>query len=126
MRTSDIKLIQEYIAGYNAFNIEMMLSPLHKDIVFENITNGETSLSINGISDFKNQAQKTIKLFASRDQKITNFSVVEKNIIVEIDYSGILALDISEDVKANDEVKLKGKSVFTFKDNKIIKIVDIS
>lgn len=35
-----------------------------------------------------------------------------------IDYSGILAVDLSNDLKIGDIIELKGNSVFRFKDDK--------
>ena len=126
MKASRLILVKKYIKGYNAFDIDMMLSSLHEDVVFENITNGEISLSIKGISNFKKQAQSAMKMFSSRHQNITGFYIEGVDIVVEIEYSGILAKDLSKDLKKNDEIKLKGKSIFTFTNDKISKIVDIS
>ena len=43
-----------------------------------------------------------------------------------VDFYGILACDMSEERRAGDAVQFIGKSIFSFQDNKIIGIKDIS
>ncbi len=119
-------LVQEYINGYNAFDIKMMLSVLHNDVVFENVINDEVTLSLEGLDAFREQAEKATKLFVKRNQSIREIQHTGDTIVIEVEYSAILAVDLSEDIKAGDQMNIKGKSTFSFKENKIIKIIDIS
>ncbi|WP_286965209.1 hypothetical protein [Flavobacterium sp. UBA4854] len=41
--TDKEKIIQNYIEGYNQFDIEKMIADFDESIVFENIQNGETN-----------------------------------------------------------------------------------
>lgn len=45
------KIIENYIDAYNSFDIDRMLSDMHKDIKFENISNGEVNLTTNGLKN---------------------------------------------------------------------------
>jgi ketosteroid isomerase-like protein len=120
------KIIENYIDAYNSFDIDRMLSDMHDDIKFENISNGEVNLATNGIEELRNQAELARRLFRERKQTITDIKFNADRVEVKIDYSGILAVDFSNELKTGDVIELKGSSVFRFKDNKIIELKDIS
>lgn len=52
------KVIENYIQAYNQFDIEGMLTDLHEDVVFENISEGILTLRTEGIDEFHTQAEK--------------------------------------------------------------------
>ena len=118
--------IENYIKAYNNFDIEGMLVQLHPEVEFENIANGEVTLSLKGIEAFKKQAEEAAKYFTQREQKITELAITNNTAEAQIDYSAILAINLPNGMQAGDELELKGKSVFTFKDGKIIKLQDYS
>ena len=120
------KIIENYIDAYNSFDIDRMLSDMHNDIKFENISNGEVNLATNGIEELRNQAELARPLFKERKQTITDIKFNADQVEVRIDYSGILAVDLSNDLKIGDIIELKGSSIFKFKDDKIIELKDIS
>jgi len=121
------EIIKNYIEGYNSFNIEKMTKDIHEDVLFENISNGNVTDSLNGRLDFIDQAEQAKSLFSDRFQEITSQTHLENSSEVEIDYEATLAIDISETLKKGDKIKLKGKSIFEFNaENKIIVIKDIS
>lgn len=120
------KIIENYIDAYNTFDIDRMLSDMHDDIKFENVSNGEVNLATNGIEELRNQAELARRLFRERKQTITDIKFNADRVEVKIDYSGILAVDFSNELKTGDVIELKGSSVFRFKDNKIIELKDIS
>lgn len=119
-------IIQNYIAGYNAFDIEQMIKDFDEDIVFENMANGETTMSLVGLEAFKEQAQQAIQYFSARTQTIKSFIHRADETEIEIDYRATLAMDFPHGPKKGDELTLQGKSIFTFSGTKIIKLVDIS
>ncbi|WP_181306555.1 nuclear transport factor 2 family protein [Rufibacter sp. XAAS-G3-1] len=119
-------IIQNYIHAYNAFDIERMLFDLDQDITFENISNGETNLSLNGLTAFRAQAEAAKDLFSERTQTIKSFTHHPDATEVAIAYKGILALDLPNGLKKGDTVQLAGKSVFRFSGDKIIQLTDIS
>lgn len=120
------KIIENYIDAYNSFDTDRMLSDMHENVKFENISNGEINLSTSGIKELRNQAEQAKHLFKERKQTITDVKFNAEEVEVEIDYSGILEVDFSNELKAGDVIELKGVSIFRFKDNKIIELKDIS
>jgi ketosteroid isomerase-like protein len=119
-------IIQSYIEAYNNFDVEGMTEDLHENIVFKNIANQEVNLTTVGKAEFKNQANQAKQLFKSRKQTITSTIVNEDSFEIMIDYQGVIAIDLPNGMKENDEIKLVGKSIFSFENDKIIAITDIS
>ena len=120
------EIIENYIEAYNNFDIDGMLSYMHDEIRFKNIVQGKVNISTSGIAELKNLAENTKNQLKEREQKITDIKFMGNRAEVLIDYKGILAADIPNGPKAGDKIELKGKSVFTFQDNKIIELKDIS
>ncbi|MCU0468202.1 MAG: nuclear transport factor 2 family protein [Arcicella sp.] len=119
-------IIQSYIEAYNNFDTEGMIKDLHENIVFKNIANQEVNLTTVGKAEFKNQANQAKQFFKSRKQTITSTIVNEDSFEIMIDYQGVIAIDLPNGMKENDEIKLVGKSIFSFENDKIIAITDIS
>ena len=120
------KIIRKYINSYNNFDVKGMINNLHNDIFFENISNGEINLMTKGINEFHNQAELAKEYFKQREQKILKITFINNSVEVEIDYAGILNIDFPNGLKKGDKLQLRGKSIFKFKDDKIIEIKDIS
>jgi hypothetical protein len=121
-----LEIVQQYIDSYNNFDVEGMIKDLHKDVIFKNISNGEVNLTTTGKSEFESQAKQAMQFFKSRKQTLTNTVVEENSIKLNIDYQGVIAMDFPNGMKENDEIKLVGESIFSFQDDKIIAITDIS
>lgn len=120
------EIIKNYLEGYNSFNVSKMMKDLSDEIVFENIQNGETTMTLNGIDEFKTQAEIAKNYFSERQQKIKSFRHEKEKCEIEIEYFGILAIDFPNGMKKGGEIKLNGKSIFEFNDEKIIRLTDIS
>ncbi|KAA3440745.1 nuclear transport factor 2 family protein [Rufibacter hautae] len=120
------EIIRNYTDSYNHFNVEGMVRDFDEAVVFENIANGETNLSLTGLQAFKAQAEQAKNYFSSRKQTITSLNHQGNQTEVNIAYSAILATDLPNGMKKGDELTLQGKSVFTFSGDKIIKLADIS
>jgi hypothetical protein len=120
------KIITNYIDGYNQFDIDKMVANFDNDIVFENIQNDEINMSVKGLTAFKQQAEQANTYFTTRTQTITSFKHLENNSEIEIDYFAILNIDLPDGLKKGQELNLKGKSIFYFMDERIIKLIDIS
>ena len=122
------EIIMAYINAYNVFDIPKMLKNLHPDIIFENYTAEKRTVAIKGIVDFKEQALKSATLFSERNQSIKKMVENGENNTIEvwIDYRGILAVNMNENLKKGAEITLQGKSFFSFNDQKISKIIDKS
>jgi hypothetical protein len=119
-------IINNYLTGYNAFDIEKMVSDFDEQIVFENILNDKVNLSLTGLPAFKEQAEQALNYFSERKQIATSFRHTENETQADIDYRAILAMDFPNGLKKGDEMKLTGKSIFRFSGNKIIRLTDIS
>lgn len=120
------EIILNYIRGYNEFNISKMVADFSDEITFENIQNGQTSITLNGIEEFKSQAETAKNYFSERQQKIKSFRHDQDKTEIEIGYFGVLAADFPNGMKKGQELTLTGKSIFIFKDKKVIKLTDIS
>ncbi len=124
--TKTEKIISNYIDGYNNFDIQKMIADFDENIVFENSSNGEINMSLTGLTSFKEQAEQAKSYFSERQQTIKSFKHEKEQTEIDIDYYAILAFDFPNGLKKGDELKLKGKSIFKFADDKIIKLTDIS
>ena len=126
MKEEQKQMIESYINAYNDFDLDGMLKDLHHEIVFENITQGKVDLKTEGIDAFKKQAESAKQYFKKRKQLIESWKFTDQIVTVEIDYKGVLAVDLLNGMKSGDTIQLKGKSEFVFKNNKIIGIQDKS
>ncbi|WP_166921148.1 nuclear transport factor 2 family protein [Flavobacterium poyangense] len=119
-------LIANYIEGYNQFDIDKMMIDFDKTIVFENVQNNEVNMILTGLEEFRNQAEEAKKYFSKRRQVITTFTHSENVTEIEIDYHAVLGMDFPNGMKTGQELSLKGKSIFEFLDNKIVRLTDVS
>jgi len=103
-----------------------MCKNIAEDVVFENINDGNITMSLKGKDAFLEQAMSVLDLFSSRKQTIT--SILHRNNISEItiDYEAKVAKDLPNDMKKGQELRLTGKSIFEFSDDgKIVKLKDV-
>ncbi|PRD57378.1 hypothetical protein C5749_01630 [Sphingobacterium gobiense] len=121
------EIIQEYINAYNSKDVNKMIENLSDDVLFENISNHEVTLSIQGKDAFREQAITALSYFSTRKQTILKTRPNGNSVEIDIDYEAIAAMDFPNGIKKGDKVKLKGKSIFEFSQNgKIVKLTDIS
>ncbi|MCC7092954.1 MAG: hypothetical protein IT277_02065, partial [Ignavibacteriaceae bacterium] len=102
------------------------LAYLHPEIEFKNISNGVENAHTNGIEKFSELANNSINIFSERKQKITSYRESNDAVNVEINFRGILAIDLPIGLKARETLIMNGKSTYVFKDNLIISLVDES
>ncbi|KPV57577.1 hypothetical protein QJ48_21320 [Paenibacillus sp. A3] len=119
-------MIRAYVRDYNSFDMNGMVSLLHEEVRFRNVSNGEVTTETAGIEAFRNLAEQSAALFESRCQKVLSFGFHEDEVEVEIDYESTLAADLPGGPKAGELIRLRGTSRFTFKDGKISAIEDRS
>lgn len=120
------KIIQNYINGYNEFDVEKMISDLDDKVIFQNIQNGAITMTLNGINAFKQQAERAKAYFANRQQQIIAITHENNKTEIEIEYTATLAMDFPNGLKEGQKIALKGTSIFVFRDKKIIAITDKS
>ncbi len=127
MKQQEMKdIIDKYIKAYNLFDIDGMLACMHDDVEFKNISGGNINLTTNGIKELRSVAEQAKSIFESRYQKINKYNFENDTASIEIDYEGVLSKDIPNGLKSGERIKLKGKSVFKFKDGKIVSLSDYS
>lgn len=124
--TKEKSLIQRYVDAYNAFDIDGMTALLHEEIEFRNISNGEVEVETKGITEFRELAEQSKDIFSERCQTIKQFTTLPNKIEIEIDYEATVAMDLPIGLKAGENLKLEGKSIFEIKDGKLIVIEDYS
>jgi cytochrome c-type biogenesis protein CcmE len=103
-----------------------MIKFLHPEIEFKNISGGVVNTHTKGIEEFTGIANNSIKIFKERTQKIISYSESDDTVNVEINFRGILAIDLPNGLKSGEILVMNGKSKYVFKDNLIILLVDES
>jgi hypothetical protein len=119
-------LIESYIATYNAFDIDGMMAVIHPDIEFKNISSGHVNATAFGAVEFRQLAEKSKELFRSRKQTILNSWSTPNQMTIEVVFEGVLASDLENGMRAGETLRLNGRSEFTFCDEKIYRIIDVS
>lgn len=119
-------IIEEYISAYNAFDVERMLSSVHRDIEFKNVSGGEVDAEAFGTVELRKMAEQSRQLFSSRQQSIISLDDQGDIVTVGIKFEAILAVDLPNGGKAGDSLNLVGTSVFEFKDGMLWRITDYS
>lgn len=127
MSSSSMKnLIDRYLAAYNAFDVDGMLSTLSADVRFQNYSGDRLTAEANGIDEFRKLAEHATSLFSAREQRITSLEFGQDSAVATIAYQGTLAVDIPDGPPAGTVLDLEGRSEFSFHDGKITSIVDRS
>ncbi len=119
-------LIEKYLDAYNVFDIDGMMSVIHSDIAFKNVSGGEVNASASGADEFRKLAEQSKGMFSKRKQTITNYESKNDQAFIGIDYEGVLAVDLPNGMKVGETLRLTGRSEFAFRDGKIYRITDIS
>ncbi|MCR9453220.1 nuclear transport factor 2 family protein, partial [Vibrio alginolyticus] len=121
-----VELIESYVSRYNSFDVSGLLDLLDDDVVFENESNGEITARSEGKAEFESLASESAKIFSARQQVVTAIEMSELAATVNIDYTGTLALDLPNGLKAGQVLELKGQTYFEFQNGKISHIKDVS
>lgn len=119
-------LIERYLQAYNAFDVDGMIALLHPDIEFRNIAGGEVTAETSGITSLRTLAEQSKGLFSFRKQTLNRFALHNNQALIEVNFEGVLAADLPNGMKKGETLRLTGRSEFTFHDNKISRITDIS
>jgi hypothetical protein len=120
------RIIDDYIKSYNEFDVDGMLKNVHRDVEFKNIANNEVNVHIQGKTILRTQAEDSTKLLKKREMKITQQAIKDDVVENDIAFKAVLNVNIPDGPKSGELVKFKGKSIFKFKNGKIISIEDIS
>lgn len=116
-----------YVEAYNNMEVKNMIADFDDGIIFINVMNGEKSMELQGIEEFKKQAIEGLSYFSEREQSIESITHTYNSTEITINYRAIAAMDFPNGLKKGDEINLKGKSVFEFSaEGKISRLIDIS
>lgn len=126
LENEQAQVIHEYIAAYNAFDVDGMLKLLSPDVHFENWSGAQLTTDVSGIDEFRRLAHLAKAMFSEREQRVTSLKQSADSIVVSIAYRGQLAVDIPDGPRAGTVLDLNGESEFAFEDRLISKIIDRS
>jgi len=121
-----LEVINGYIGAYNAMDVPGMLSFLHENITFHTVTHGIYGLSVHGHDEFGQLAVRSLTIFKSRKQTMSQTVFETDTANADIDYIGTLAQDMNAFGKAGETITFKGRSKFVFKDGLIHVLTDYS
>jgi len=119
-------LIERFARAYNSFDVDGVLALMHLECSFQNISGGEVSASAKGLRQFRELAETAKTLFSTRSQTITAYKFEQESVTVDIGYQGVLRVDLPNGPKAGQTLKLKGTSIFRFRDGLIYELIDQS
>lgn len=120
------QLVERFLAAYNSFDIETMVTLLAVGIQLENYSGEVLTAAATGIDEFRELAEQSKALFSEREQRIISFECREGAVLVVIQFHGRLAADMPHGPAAGTILNLPGTSEYFFRDGKIIKLVDRS
>ena len=120
------RCIERFMDAYNRFDIDGMVTLLHPNCLFQNVSGQEINATARGLAEFRELAEQSKALFVSRCQKVLYFESAGARATVGIAFEGMLRADLPNGLKAGDVLKLEGKSVFDFQDGLIYRLTDYS
>jgi ketosteroid isomerase-like protein len=120
------EIIEDYVAAYNSFDVEAMLQFVHPDVVFKNVAGVEVNATATGIHEFRKLAERAKSLFSARCEQITGLESLGNTATVDISFEAVLAVDLPNGMKAGDDIRVQGRSVFEFLDGMLYRITDYS
>ena len=126
MQTLQQQIVEHYVNSYNSFDVAGMLKNLDQEIIFENMSNGVVDLRTDGIEDFRIQAEAATQYFKERAQKIVSWTYSDTTVTIMIDYTAILKINLPNGMKKGETLEMKGQSQFEFKNDRIVRILDVS
>lgn len=122
--TPERQIVERYLAAYNAFDVDGMLTQLAPQVRFEHHAGGELGVATDGIDAFRALAEQALAMFAAREQRILTWEQAaaqadgRSTAHAAIAWRGRLAAD------PDTELALQGASAFEFVGDRIVRIVD--
>ncbi len=117
-------LIETFIEAYNRFDVDRMVSLMHPECSFRNISAGEVNASADGIQPFRELAEASRAVFSSRRQTLTGYREEAGVITVDIDYEAVPKINLPNGLKAGQTLRLNGRSEYEIRDGLIYKLTD--
>ncbi len=119
-------VISQYVACYNARDIDGMLDCVVDDVIFENVSNTGQSVRLEGKEAMAQVAELSGNAFSYRRQRVINIVAGAGKAAAEIEFEGKAAVDLPNGVRAGETVKMRGASFFEFRGKLLSRIADYS
>jgi len=119
-------LVDRYIDAYNRMDVNVMLSTMQDEVVFENYTAGVLSVRTVGIAELRHLAERSRHLFSRRRQTVTAWREVDSVGYAGIHFEGTFAVDLPNGVRAGQSIAMEGRSEFRQHDGRLVYIADHS
>ena len=118
-------MIECFVHAFNSFDVDAMVSLLDPDVEYRCIVAGTVLHGATGIEEFRSLGEQWQIRYSSR--KLTVMELYQKGsqVVMEISYAAVLAVDSADGMKAGDTVKREGISEVAFRDEKISSITEI-
>ncbi len=124
MRSENETLIENYIRRYNLKDIDGMMALLSDDVVFESISAATGIMSVQGKENLRKLSEKSGEIFKVRRLTPVTTVLDDDNAAVEVNYWAVLAMDLPDGKKADEEVEFRGVSFFEIKGGLISRLTD--
>lgn len=95
--------IFKYVEAYTQMDVENMIADFSDDIIFQNVMNGEKTMELQGIEEFKKQAIDALSYFSERNQFIESITHTQSSTEIVINYRAVAAMDFPSGLKKGDE-----------------------
>lgn len=119
-------LLERYLEAYNAFDVEGMLALVDPKVEFKNVSGGTVTAEARGIEALRRLAEQSKALFESRRQTMTAFEGRDDEAEMSVVFEAVLATDLPNGMRQGQQLNLVGRSEFSFRGGKILRIVDLS
>lgn len=121
---SPATVLAEYLEAYNAMDVGAMLKTFAANCVFESFNGGRLTVRTKGKAQLKALATRSAKAFLSREQRVVSLTETTDQVAAEIDYRAVLQADLSPELRAGSQIRLRGVTVAEFRDGKIVRLSD--
>jgi hypothetical protein len=118
-------IVTDYVDAYNLLDWQSLVDCVDENVVFENVSNSQGIMVVEGKQAFAQLAEQAATFFAKRSLHIRNLVVADNKVALEIDWTGVPAVDFGE-FKAGVTAALRGAIFLTISGSKLIHITDLS
>ena len=117
------KIITDFVSAYNEGNVKKLIHHLSADIKYENTSDKNVYMVINGISNIELQFSMAQDIFKYRNITIQTFIHYGVTTEVNINYKSELAIKLEQWRNLGSSADTSGKMLFTFEDDIITEIL---
>jgi len=129
MRRRNVSLkdiFMRYVSAYNAKDVSGMLACFDEACVFENFSAGKITVRTESKAELEALARKSAEAFDTREMKVIAVIEGADRLAAEIDYHAVLRADLAPELKAGNQLELRGVSICEFSGDRIVRLSDYS